>query len=300
VTATVADLVERLEPELGAAEGDPVALDGGITNRNYRIRLGGVDYVLRIAGKNTGLLGIDRETERRATQAAAEAGAAPAVAAFLEDAGCLVTRFVSGHPLEAAELRSPKVRAQLARSLRAVHAGPPLPTAFSPWERGRAYRAEAQARGVPVPAEAATAAAIAERVEAALEGAEPAPCHNDLMVANFIAGDERVWIVDWEYAGMGDRFYDLGNLAEKAAFSEDEETALLKAYLDAAPDAAALARLRLSRLATAYFEGMWGVVQRGLSDLDFDFAGYTTEHLDRVRELAADPRFERWLEDARA
>ena len=79
-----------------------MALDGGITNRNYRARLGGEDYVIRLPGRDTALLGISREAERIAGAAAAELGIAPAVAAAYDD--CLVTRFVACRPATAAEL----------------------------------------------------------------------------------------------------------------------------------------------------------------------------------------------------
>src|SRR3954469_8748846 len=93
-------LLERLRPELGEIEGEPVPLDGGITNRNFRVRAGGVEYVLRLPGKATGVLEIDREAERAATEMAAAAGVAPEVGAFLADEGILVTRFVPGRKVD--------------------------------------------------------------------------------------------------------------------------------------------------------------------------------------------------------
>ena len=77
------DALRALEPQLGPAESEPVPLDGGITNRNFRVRFGGRDCVVRLPGKDTELLGIDREAERAATAAAAAIGVAPEVVAFL-------------------------------------------------------------------------------------------------------------------------------------------------------------------------------------------------------------------------
>src|SRR4051812_30718157 len=85
-----------LEGELGPRRGEPVSLDGGITNRNLRVRLGDHDAVVRLPGKDTELLGIDREAERAATAAAASSGVGPDVLAFLAAHGCLVTRFIGG------------------------------------------------------------------------------------------------------------------------------------------------------------------------------------------------------------
>src|SRR3954453_11844077 len=98
--ARVRELVERLRPELGDVEGAPVPLEGGITNRNFRLRAGDGEYVLRLPGKDTGLLEIDREAERAENAMAASAGVAPEVAAFLPDEGILVTHFVTGEPVD--------------------------------------------------------------------------------------------------------------------------------------------------------------------------------------------------------
>ena len=124
------------------------------------------------------------------------------------------------------------------------------------------------------------------------------PCHNDLLNANLIHDGERVRIVDWEYAGMGDRYFDLGNLSINNDFDEDADERLLAAYFGEPCTPARFASLRLMRIMSDFREAMWGVVQLSLSDLDFDFAGYANEHFRRLRRSVADPRFERWLEEA--
>src|SRR5687767_9514918 len=104
---SVDDLVRRLSGQLGALEGEPIPLKGGITNRNFRVHFGGEEYVMRLPGKDTGALGIDRDAEHQASLEAARLGVGPAVAAYLPDAGALVTRFIRGRPLTAEELRDP-------------------------------------------------------------------------------------------------------------------------------------------------------------------------------------------------
>jgi thiamine kinase-like enzyme len=287
--------LERLVPALGPLEGEPVALDGGITNRNYRVRLGGGDYVVRLCGKDTAVLGIDRDAEARATEVAASLGVGPALVDRLPDA--LVTRFISGRSVEAEELRArvPEV----AATLRAIHDGPPVPGRFDSFRVVEAYREATQARGGSVPDHYAEAAAAAERIEAVMGGRPPVPCHNDLLTANFIDDGERLRIVDWEYAGMGERFFDLANLSINNGFSEEEDRALLDAYFGGAGDAE-FASLRLMRVMSDFREAMWGVVQTVASDLDFDYVAYADEHFARLRASAADPRFQDWLEVAAA
>ena len=106
-------------------------------------------------------------------------------------------------------------------------------------------------------------------------------------------------ILDWEYAGMGDRYFDLGNLSVNNGFDEDEDERMLTAYWQQECTPRRFAALRLMRIMSDFREGMWGVVQTAISELDFDFVAYADEHLGRVEAAFADPRVERWLRDAR-
>ena len=141
----------------------------------------------------------------------------------------------------------------------------------------------------------------AREIRAALSDPEhaPVPCHNDLLTANFLFDGTRLRIVDWEYAGMGDRYFDLGNLSVNNGFSDDEDRALLAEYWQQPVTAQRFACLKLMRIMSDFREGMWGVVQMAISALEFDFAAYADEHLTRVSAGLADPRFPTWLEDAR-
>jgi thiamine kinase-like enzyme len=289
------DALRALEPQLGRPESEPVPLEGGITNRNYRVRLAGRNCIVRLPGKDTNLLGIDREAERAATAAAAALGIGPEVIGFEPERGCLVTAFIEGRPVPPEELRT-RV-AEVAVALRAIHAGPPLPATFSPFERTERYERTARERGATIPAAYAEAHAAADAIAAVLHG-QPVPCHNDLLNANFLDDGERLRILDWEYAGMGNRFFDLANFAGHHDLGPDEEAALLAAYFGESTTAR-LAAVRLMRLMAAFWEGMWGVVQATCSELDFDFMGYAGGHLAKVRTSLADPGFRTWLEDAR-
>jgi len=302
-------IVARVSGDLGAPEGEPRPLDGGITNRNFRARLGGSDYVIRVPGKDTSLLGIDREAERFANATAAEAGIAPRVAAMLTDPPCLVTAFVEGEGQTPERLRRPERLGEVAAALRALHgSGAELPARFDSFRIVEAYAATATARGGAPPPAYRRALAHAGEIEAVLGGPEhePVPCHNDLLAANFIAappeaagGEGRLWIVDWEYAGMGDRYFDLANFAVNNELGEGAEEELLGAYFGEPAGGRRLATLRLMRFMSDFREAMWGVVQRTASELDFDFAAYADKHFDRMLETAADPRFAGWLREAR-
>jgi len=288
-----------LAPRLGAPAGPPQPLGGGITNRNFRVRLGTDDVVVRLPGNDTELLGIDRDAEHRASLAAAEAGVGPEVLAYLEDQRCLVTRFIPGRPLRPEELRTPQLLGEAARALRAVHAGPPLPVTFDPWAIVDAHRRLARERGARIPAAEAEAEALSARIRPLLTGPEhePVPCHNDLLTANLLHDGRRLRIVDWEYAGMNDRYFDLANLSVNNGLEAEDDEVLLRAYFGASTRRR-LARLRLMRLMSDYREAMWGVVQCAISTLDFDFAGYADTHFARMLEAGSGPRLERWTAQA--
>ena len=236
------EVIARLAALLGPRVGGVRPLAGGITNRNFRVTLGDGDYVVRLPGKDTNLLGIDREAECLANECAAELGLAPKVAAKLENPACLVTCFVEGHEMKPEELREPDAVGQVAAGLREFHdSGLTLPTEFQVVDIARDYAGVARERGgeTPQPFEDSLASAR-EVVQAVSDDPEhaPVPCHNDLLPANFLSGDERIAIVDWEYAGMGDRFFDLGNLAVNNEFEEEDEAAVARGLLRRSGDAA--------------------------------------------------------------
>jgi thiamine kinase-like enzyme len=279
---------ELARPLIGELQAEPEALDGGITNRNYKLRARGQDYVLRVFGRGTSALGIDRATERAATEAAAQSGVGPALVAFTEEV--IVTGFIEGEEMSPIRVEA------TAEALRLVHDGPPLPTAFDVFRVVEDY----YQRAASVPPDYDEAHALAQQIETALHGPEhdPVPCHNDLLGANLIWDGERVRIVDWDYAGMGDRYFDLGNLSINNGLDEGDDERLLTAYFGEPCTPRRFAALRLMRIMSDFREAMWGVLQRSLSDLDFDFEGYAAEHFERLRESAADARCRTWLEDA--
>ena len=294
-------LLERLVARLGALDGEPQPLPGGITNRNYRVTLGGSDYVVRVTSPETTLLEIDRAAEHEASLVAARLGIGPEVAAFLAADASLVTRFIPGRRIAPEELRDPDTMTQVARAVRTVHDGPPIPATFNSFRVVQTYARTAAAHGVPVPRDFTAASRVSAEIEAALQGEEHlrVPCHNDLLNANFIHDGTRVRIVDWEYAGMGDRYFDLGNLSINNGFEAADDRELLSAYFGEPCTPRRFAGLRLMRLMSDFREAMWGVVQSVVSPIVFDYTAYAARHFERLRTGAADPRYRDWLRDTR-
>jgi thiamine kinase-like enzyme len=284
----IQDVVERVWP---GRQPEIEPLGGGITNHNFKVVIDGEAYVLRIGGKDTELLGIERSVEHAASRAAAELGVGPEVIEFLEPEGYLVTRFVEGREVPPEEMRLPSRIRRAAQTLRSIHEGDPIPGRFDSFRVVEVYRKTAEERGVPIPEDYEWARQQAQAIEQAREDAEVVPCHNDLLNANFLLEGERLWIVDWEYAGMGDRFFDLANFSINHDFAEEQNEALVEAYFGSVREEDQRA-LRLMRFMSDFREAMWGVVQQGISELDFDFVAYASEHFERLRRTAADPAFQ--------
>jgi thiamine kinase-like enzyme len=296
------ELVRAMQkvPELAGRELTLIPLSGGITNRNFRVDADGTDqaWVIRLAGNDTHLLGISREVEHAATVAAAGVGVGPEVTAFIRPEGYLVTRFIVGSPVSAEAVHRPETIRRVADSLRRIHDGPAIPGLFVPLRIADAYRALAIARGVQIPPEYELAAAIGRRIELAFlaNPIEWRPCHNDLLNANFIDDGTRIRIIDWEYAGMGDPFFDLRNFSINHGLTADEDERLLAAY-DGDVQPARLARLTLMRVVSDFREAMWGVLQQGISSLDVDFVAYASSSFERLLTNASMPMFERSLRE---
>jgi len=273
--------------------GHAIALEplgGGITNRNFLVDVDGERFVLRIGGKDTALLGIDRRVEYEASLVAAALGVGPEVVDFADREGFLVTRYIEGRPVAVEEFRRPETLRAVARTLRHVHGGPPIPGRFDAFRVVEAYSSTAAGRGVRVPEAYRNALQLAHAIERTRGPLPLRPCHNDLLNANLIDDGERIRIVDWEYAGMGDVFFDLANLSVNHELGEAENRTLLEAYFGEVR-ASDLASLRLMRFMSDFREAMWGVVQQAVSELDVDFEGYARDHFARLDRTAADPDF---------
>jgi thiamine kinase-like enzyme len=289
-TGVAETAVERLWP---GRKARITALSGGITNHNFRVDVEGSSFVLRVGGNDTNLLGIDRIVEYGASLRAASVGVGPEVVAFIEPEGWLVTRFIDGRPVPPEEIRTTAGIDRVAAVLRKIHGAAAIAGRFDAHEVVDEYRREAVAHGVTIPAEFATAQAASERIRRARGPQRQVPCHNDLLNANFL-DDGEIRIVDWEYAGMGDRFFDLANLSVNHDFGLEEDRLLLAAYFGGERPAD-LAALRLMRVMSDFREAMWGVLQGGISELDFDFREYAGKHFKRMELATADPKFNAYL-----
>lgn len=299
MTLTVEQAIARVPIWANAQNIKVSPLEGGITNQNYRIDAGGKSFHLRIAGENTELLGIDREREHRAHLIAGELDIAPEVVYFIEPEGYLVTRFIDGRPVPVEELRQPKNIQRVAEILNKIHSMPSIPGTFSAFQVVRDYAGIARHYQVTFPESFRRLIKQMNDAESALTNRPLIlrPCHNDLLNANFLLGD-KLYILDWEYAGMGDIYFDLANFSNNHELSKTEDELLLDFYFGQVK-ARDLAHLHIMKIMSDFREAMWGLVQVGISDLNFDFHAYANKHFERLTQNIQNPYWKRWLKEVR-
>jgi thiamine kinase-like enzyme len=272
-------------------------LEGGITNHNFRVDVAGESFHVRLAGENTGMLGIDREHEYQAGRSASEAGIAPEVIYFIRPEGYLVSRFITGRHLPPEELRQLDNIRRVVDALHKIHSMPSIPGVFNAFQVVRDYTAIAQRYNVRFPENFDWLVDQMHDAESTLSThpLSPRPCHNDLLNANFLMAD-KLYILDWEYAGMGDIFFDLANFSNNHELSEQEYRFLLNCYFgEVTPQT--VSHFQIMRIMSDFREAMWGLVQAGISNLDFDFYDYATKHFNRLTQNIQDPDWKRWLAD---
>jgi aminoglycoside phosphotransferase (APT) family kinase protein len=244
----------------------------GLTNRNYRVTVDGEQFVLRVSGRNTQQLGIDRGREFAALQAAAAAGIGPEVVAFLLPEGHLVTRWVEGRHWEVSEFRTPECVRLLTETVKRIHALAPDGATFSPFRRVMSFLATAQAHNVPLPPGLERALATMRLVQADQQS-DPSGwqrfCHNDLVAVNYLVVEQEqgIIVLDWEFAGLGDIYYDLATIVythdSEGPIPPELEEAMLTCYFG---EVTAWHRRRLlgMKLMLILFSGAWGLAQHGM------------------------------------
>ncbi len=125
---------------------------------------------------------------------------------------------------------------------------------------------------------------IAVKLEAAVGPVELVFGHNDLLAANFLDDGDRLWLVDWDYAGFNSPLFDLGGLASNNQLSPEQEDWLLETYFEAPATEELKRRYEAMKCASLLRESMWSMVSEIHSTLDFDYIAYTTENLQRFEQ----------------
>ncbi len=280
-------------PALAGHDGPAVRL-GGLTNRVYRLG----DLILRVPGEGTAAY-INRTHEAETARLAAAAGVSPQVLHADPATGLMVTRHIASVTMTPEGLRhTPGALTRAAQALRRLHgSGATFPFRFELFAMIDDYLALLSTRDVPLPEgyHAVVAEAGAIRRVLAATPAPMVPCHCDPLCENFLDAGDRMWIVDWEYAGMNDPMWDLGDLSVEAGLSPDEDAALLRAYFSGEPPASALGRMVIYKAMCDLLWTLWGLIQLSDGNPADDFRAYADGRFARCKALMAAPGFARHL-----
>jgi thiamine kinase-like enzyme len=263
------------------------ALPGGITNRNFLVQDCDQRYVARV-GAELHILGVDRRNELECHRAAESLGIAPPL--IYGENGVLVSRFIPSRTLDAAGTREPGFATRLAKILRQLHDGWDYLTGdllfFSPFQTSRTYVATSRRIGAELPSDIDEMLEATRKLSRTISPYVPVLCHNDMLPANVLDDGQRVWVVDWEYAGMGNRLFDLAGISANCGFSDEQDAEFLTSYRgELRPQD--LYELRVLKVASLLRDALWGVVQTVASDLDVNYSEYARTYFEKYREALA-------------
>ena len=268
---------------------------GGLTNLVHRVQARGQAVIVRIPGEGTESY-IDRATEMHNARAAEVAGVAPAVIWGDAASGVMVTRCIDGietmTPALFKSRRGSPARAgvELAKLHRS---GQVFEFRFELFAMIEEYLKILSTKEVAMPGGYHDVVDAAQPIKAAL-AAHPAglaPSHCDPLCENFLDDGTRMWIVDWEYSGMNDPMWDLGDLSVEAEMSAEQEAELLHAYFGRAPNAAEQGRVVIYKAMCDLLWTLWGLIQHADANPAADFWAYATNRFNRCRALMDGPDF---------
>lgn len=269
---------------------------GGLTNMVFRLG----DYCLRIPGKGTEEY-IDRANELVATKLVADAGVGPEILYADAETGVFVSRFIEGAATMTPERfrHVPGAPARAAKAFRRLHdSGAVFPARFELFAMIDSYLAILSTKDVGLPEGYHDVLQEAETVRAALSSRQlpNVACHCDPLCENFLDDGERVWIVDWEYSGMNDPMWDLGDLSVEGGFGPDQDAELLQAYFGREPGPSERGRMIIYKAMCDLLWTLWGLIQLANDNPADDFRAYADGRFARCRALMRTAEFSKAVE----
>jgi thiamine kinase-like enzyme len=274
-------------------------LPGGLTNRNYKVTTPDGTFVARLAGTGSELLAIDRDCEYRNSVTAAAAGAGAPVVEYRPQDRLLVIGYIQGRTFGPQDVAGQQNIPRVAEACRRLHQGARFGNDFDMFDIQRRYLSVARSRGFRIPAgydDLAPQFTAAEKA-LAVRAERTVPCNNDLLPANLIDDGERIWLIDYELSGNNDACFELGNIAAEAHLETEALEHLVTAYYG---------RPRRSKIARAWLLGgligmygwtLWGAIQNGASQLDYDFWSWAMERFEGAAIGITSAGFKDLLED---
>jgi len=281
MSSNARDRVARLD--FWSSEVAPIPLNGGITNTNFIVDDQGERFVVRV-GNDIPIHGVMRFNEIAAARAAHAAGLSPEI--VYSAAGVFIMRFIEGHTLTEQKVREQQNLERIIRLIRVCHhdlpkhfRGPAL--VFWPFHVCRNYILTARDGNSRLIDLLPRFLDINEKLEKTVAEIKLVFGHNDLLAANFIDDGNRLWLLDWDYAGYNTALFDLANLSSNNALSAEQEDRILETYYQHPVTDGLRRRLAAMKCVSLLRETLWSIVSEIHSDLDFDYVNYTGKNISR-------------------
>ena len=293
------DIIQQI-PQLNSFTKDALKFKrlGGLTNLVYRVEAAEKTYLLRLAGEGTESF-IDRRVEEHNARVAADAGVSAAIHYFDTDSGLMLAEFIEGETMSADNFRhrkgSPTRAGEIFKKLH--RSNQTFNFRFELFSMIDEYLKTLADLNAELPEGYHEVVESAMPIREALDQNPPtlAPCHCDPLAENFIDNGERMWMVDWEYSGMNDPLWDLGDLSVEAGFSDAQDTEMLMAYCDGDVCASTQGRMVIYKAMSDLLWTLWGLIQHANANPAEDFWAYSIGRFERCKALMGKDEFNRHI-----
>ena len=257
----LAGVSKLLVKVLGKDDYKSIERLGGLTNHTYHVTFAdGAQYVVRIPGEGTEEL-IVRSDEQKSTELACRLGVDAKLLYFGDD-GSKVTEFIKNAVTMSSEtLKDPLRIAQVADIFNIMHSsGEDTGVPFEVFDMAAGYEKIIEDMKVPMFDDYAESKSTVMEIKAEIDGAldiKKVPCHNDPLCENWVVGGDRMYLIDWEYAGMNDGMWDIADVSIEAGFNDEQDMLLLEKYLKRTPEAIDKKHFLASKLYVDYLWTLW-------------------------------------------
>ncbi len=245
-----------------------VPLPLGLTNDNFIVSSEDRKVVVRISDPDPVSLGINRDLEFQAMNQSADLGIGPRP--VFSSSTYSITEFVTGVNVDEQMIKDPLVLAKVVSSVRVLHRSSELAGRFDVRLLIAEHLKRSKDLGSRRTVAFERASSEAARLYPVIEKDSQVPCHNDLNRSNILISGQKCNLLDWEYAGMGSAFFDLGKLAAHFNFNEQEIDRLLQLYSTVTNDEQRY-KIRVGSALASLWHASWHCLQSVRSPRDFDF-----------------------------